>query len=747
MNLQSYRAPADRPGQGLRAGRLALLLASAAALAPSLVWAADVADEADTTTSVEEVIVTAERRAESLQRVPVAVSAVTANEVEKAGVVTVQQLQSLSPGLVLTQQINASTPYLRGVGATQGGAGTEATVSTYIDGVYIGPTLGGIFSFNNIERIEVLRGPQGTLFGRNATGGLIQVHTRTPSSDRQFKIGATAQNYQLYTGTLYAAGGLTDTLAADVALYAKTQGKGYGRNLTLNQEVNYGEEVAARTKWVYRPTDDLTVTLAADYDWRNDDSGMWRNIFPGTVGLGGTRPAPRARDVQSDVPRRTFQTQGGASLKVEYDLGWATLTSLSAFREYLTKIDYDQDNTPLRVVLATFHHSDSTYQQEFLLQGDTERLKWTAGLFYYGDATDHKLSIRSAVAPASNFIQIGYLTTDSYAIFGQGTYNLTDTTRLTLGVRYTRDEQQFAGNRYALPGNPRPAGTVLVSLAGAKDSVEKVTYRVALDHQFSERVMGYASYSRGFKTGGFNINDLTQAPIKPEILDSIEAGLKSELFDRRLRLNLSAFHYDYKDIQAQSSTAGITLTLNASRGKLYGGEAEVEFVPSVPVGDLRFRGTLAYLHARYKSFPGSPIFVPVPGVCTPAPASTGPATGGNLTCVGDVSGNTMVRSPEITATVSANYRLPVGEGTLDLGADIYHSDSFFWAPDNRLTQPSYTLLNGQVAYEFGNGLRVRAFGRNLTNKLYYYWVFSSSLGDGAYPAEPRTYGIGIDYKF
>jgi iron complex outermembrane receptor protein len=724
---------------------LALLLTSALA-APGVSWAADAAATGSTGT-IEEVIVTAQRREESLQKVPVAVTAVTSKEVEKAGVASTDQLQTMVPGLVMTQQISASTPYLRGVGATQGGAGTEPTVSTYIDGVYIGPTLGGIFSFNNIDRIEVLKGPQGTLFGRNATGGLINVLTKTPGQRPELMVSAIAENYDRYSGNFYGSHPLGSDWAADLAIYGISQGKGFGRNVTLNQEINYRDEFSVRTKLASGELGKLKVTLSADYDWRGDDAGLYRNIFPGTVGLGGTHPAPNARDAQSDVPRRVNLTQGGVSAKLEYDLGFATLTSLTAFREYLTKMNYDQDNTPLRVVFATFHHSDKTYQQEFLLQGSTKRLNWTGGFFFFSDSTDLHLGIASAISPASNFLQQAYLTTDSYAVFGQVDYDLGFATKLSVGLRDTWDSQHFAGHKYATVGNPLGAGTIINGLAGADNSINKVTYKVSLDHQFTDDVMGYVLFSHGFKTGGYNINDVTQAPIRPETLDDVEGGVKSELFDHHLRLNLSAFHYDYKDIQVQSSSGGITQTLNASSGSLYGGEAEADLVVPVPVGDLRLRGTLAYLHAVYDSFPNSPIYVPAPAVCTPTPHSTGPAVGGNVTCVGNVSGNTMVRSPKVTATLSADYSVPVHGGVLDMSMDYYHSDSFYWQPDNRLQQPSYDTLAAQVSYTMPNGVRLRVFGKNLTNALYYYWGFSSSLGDGAYAADPRTYGVAVEYRF
>lgn len=722
----------------------ALLLATTAMIGPSLACAA----EAPSDNRVEELIVTAERREESLQRAPLAVTALSAAALENSNITSTGGLTTLAPALVMSQTVNASQPFIRGVGSQNTVSGTEASVATYVDGVYIAAVAGSIFGLNNIKQIEVLRGPQGTLFGRNATGGLIQITTNSPSQARELRFSGAYESYDTWTGNAYTAGAVTKDLAADLAVFAYDQGKGYGRNLTRGNEVNKRKEINARSKLLFTPNDDLKVTLAADYGWQDSDVGSTRAIYPGTVAVGGFRPTADPYDTASDGPPRGFQTQGGASLKIEYQLGDLTFTSLTASRDYLTKIDFDQDNTPVRLAQAYFHDSDTTWQQEFLLQSGHQKLEWTAGAIYFSDVSRLDVDFSSPVSAPTNFKLFGKTSIDSYAVFGQANYSVASGTRLTLGARYTHDTQRVNGGRKALAGNPQPAGTILLFRDDLEDKVGKVTWRVGLDHQFKDNLMGYASVSRGFKTGGYQVADVVSPPIKPEILTAYEAGVKLDAWERRLRVNLSAFHYDYKEIQTQQiSAAGLVTIINAASASVDGGELETEFVPPVPVGDLRIRGTVALLRARYDSFPNGPIYTPNPGVCTPTPHVTGPPTGGNRLCVGDLAGNRLIKAPDQTASIALDYTIPVGTGEVEAHADYFVTSKFYFMADNRIKQPSYGVGNAQVAYRTADGTRVRLYVKNFTDEAFYVGGLSTTLLDYVILAPPRTFGIGVDRKF
>jgi iron complex outermembrane recepter protein len=330
---------------------------------------------------VEELIVTAERRESSLQNVPVTVTALPAAALEGSNITSIEGLTTKVPGLLMTQTLNASQPYMRGVGAENTVPGTEASVATYVDGVYVASITGSLFGLNNVKRIEVLRGPQGTLFGRNATGGLVQVITADPSYDPQGNVSVSYGTFDTWTGDACVTGPLSKTLAADFAVSGVNQGEGYGRN---GNEVYKRRELNGRTKLRFTPADNLTATLAVDYGAQDGECRSTRSIAPGTVAFGGFRPTANPYDTISAGGPLGTKAQGGASLKIEYQFGGVNLTSLTASRSYLSRFDFDQANIPLALAQAYFHDPERTWQQEFVLQGSKPRLDWTAGAIYFG---------------------------------------------------------------------------------------------------------------------------------------------------------------------------------------------------------------------------------------------------------------------------------------------------------------------------------------------------------------------------
>jgi iron complex outermembrane receptor protein len=332
--------------------------------------------------------------------------------------------------------------------------------------------------------------------------------------------------------------------------------------------------------------------------------------------------------------------------------------------------------------------------------------------------------------------------TNSYAGFAQGTYSITDSTRATIGLRYTHDTRQLDGVRYAAAGNPLPVGTVLLTSASLSDanrkpSFNKLTWRFALDQQITRDVLVYASASRGFKSGVFNVNTPNLPAVQPETLDAYEAGIKSDLFDHVLRLNVSAYYSNYSNIQLTANLSGSPQLINAAKGRIKGVDAELTFAPRLPVGNLEIRSAVSFLDAKFTSFPGGPNFVP-----RPAPA------GGNVQTFADFAGNYFQSAPRFTSTVSTSYDLPVGPNRVGISATWYHNGGFFWDPQNRVRQDGYDLLSGQLYYAFGGDrFKLRTYVRNLTNKRYFSFVSVSTTGDLGIPAPPRTYGVAFDFNF
>lgn len=687
--------------------------------------------------TLEEVMVTAQRRSESLQRVPITVTVVTSNDLAKAGVAATSDLAVRVPGLTLTQNRTVVTPYLRGIGTQNSTAGEEGSIATYVDGVYVPSLSGANFAFNNIERVEVLKGPQGTLFGRNATGGLLHIITKEPSHTPALDGGIGYGSYDTWTASTYGTTGLSDRVAVDLAGFFTHQAEGWGRNLNIGGDVNLRDEWALRSKLLFAATDALTLRLALDYDKRDSDIGNSRGVWPGSVLIGGTtRFRGSIYDVQNGVPRRAHFEQWGVSLKADLEVGDATLTSTTAYRYSNNFGLLDQDGTPTKYVDAYFTELTRSAQQEFLLVGQRGSLDYTGGIFlFYSKAGVDPLGLRSVVLPVQNRDRIDRITTRSYAPFVQGTYHFTDATGVTAGLRFTRDEREIDGRDVATAGNPLGAPGVTLTSTHQEANFNKVTWRFAVDHEIRDDVLGYASYSRGFKSGVYNSANFLQAAAEPETLDAYEVGVKSDLFERKLRLNLAAFRYKYTDIQLFRVEGGITTIYNAAAGRTNGADLEAVWLPTVPLGRLQIDSAVSWLDGEYTSFPLATF-------TTPNPA------GGNILSLGDAKGRSMIRTPDWTATLSADYSVPVSFGELGFNVSYYYSDGFYWDPDNRLLEPSYDLIGAALSWtSVGGAWRVSAFGRNLTDETYFGQTTTSNFGDQTSPGAPRTYGISFNRRF
>ena len=684
---------------------------------------------------VPEIVVTAQRRAQLMQEVPISITTMTASELADAGIARTDALVQITPGLVMNRQLSGAVPYLRGVGNPSIQPGVESPVAIYVDGVYYAAAAGNIFSFNNVQRVEVLRGPQGTLFGRNATGGLLNVTTRDPSPDASIEGTIGYGNYNTLHGTIYATGG-SDQLAADIAIYGTDQMDGFGRNTVTGEHVNRNREIAVRSKLLWLPSPDHQVTLSGDWSRDRTDFGTVLGVYPGGIAIDRSTFAGNPYNSRTNWPDRAKIDNWGVSLKYEGDLGFATLTSITAYRDVAFDLLLDQDGTPVPLVNVTVTDRFDSLQQELILVGDGARFDWTAGLFYFESFSGYvPLNVRSPIVAPLNFNTETREWTKSYAGFAQGTYAIGDRTRLTAGFRYTVDQRHVVGQQLAQAGSPLPVGTILAT-ADAREDFPKLTYRFAIDHDLTPDVLIYASLDRGFKSGLFATGSVSSTPVRPEILDAYQAGFKSDLLDRTLRLNLSGFYYDYKDIQLNRIENGAGILLNAARGRSYGGEVEMTFAPRLERGALQLTMNLSLLDAKYTSFPNGPIFTVNP-------------LGGNVQTAGDLSGNRMIRSPEWTLNLGINYTVPLGAGALELSGNYYHSGAFFWEPDESVVQPSYDLVNAQIGYTFGpeERFRVRLWGRNLTNQSYYIYGVANTLGRSGSAASPRTYGAEFGFRF
>ncbi|MCK9564127.1 MAG: TonB-dependent receptor, partial [Bacteroidales bacterium] len=428
--------------------------------------------EAPRFTALEEIIVTAQRRQESLQEVPIAVVALTADALEQRGVADTIALPEAVPSVKYTSSGPSGIFFIRGVGNSNAGLGEEGANAFYVDGVFMPDLFQSVLMFNNIDRVEVLKGPQGTLFGRNSSGGLIHVITREPEHETRASLKLGYANYDRATTQAYLGGGLTDTLSADIAITTANQGDGWGRNLTTGADAGKGWHWGLRSKLVWTPTDSARFTLAGDYmKLSSDTSNLW-HLPPGATGMGfppspATVRAPLGGsgfNVASDHPTNTRIRVGGASLTAEFDLDWATLTSITAARQLTNDSGIDVDSGPLPLLGIVLDSETSSFQQEIrLASSETDPFGWQTGVFFLRSSAEltgtttsglliqHHPQFSLLPFPVTGFADFVEQTIESVAVFGEGSYAFTPTTRVIAGLRYTRDEIDLDARQELMP--------------------------------------------------------------------------------------------------------------------------------------------------------------------------------------------------------------------------------------------------------------------------------------------------------
>jgi iron complex outermembrane recepter protein len=680
--------------------------------------------------SLEAIVVTAEKRPEWLQNVPIAITAITADAMRARGVTNSSDLASVVPGLDMSQQLFNATPFLRGIGSPNSTIGEEPAVAVYVDGVYRPSLPGAIFNFANVERVEVLSGPQGTLFGRNAVGGVINVITKDPDQAPSADIGAGYGNYETVNGSFYGTSGITDNLKADLSAYALNQGKGFMTNVFNGQLVGKERDLNFRSKWVLTIDSNTQAKLSLDYDDHTTATGI--NMGP----IGASRLADGKQSfgfytTDSNYPPLGRTEQWGGGLTVTHDFGWANFVSISSDRHLTSHLSVDQDQTPIPLVNVAYSAPEITYTQEFqIISPQDSKIKWIGGLYYFNDKAAYAPLYLSGIAflPLPYLDKYGQEKTQSYAAFGQATGNLGFDTNLTLGYRFTDDRRSVFGYNFTDPVVLPPNGIFPGTTGSGTATFRKSTYRISLDHDFSNDFMTYISYNRGFKGGLFN----TQAPllpaVKPETLDAFEVGEKAQFFNRHLQLNSSAFYYKFTDIQAQSISAGVVYLLNAASAHVKGFEAEAEWIP---IDRLDIQATASYLDATYTSFPNAPTNTPRPNGVT------------------DATGNTLPHAPRWTFNTGLQYTIPSSSGSYRLGTEVSYNNGFYWDPDNVIRQPSYTLVNASVLWKSLDGkYDLSVWGKNLAGAKYYVYATSQALGETGAPAFPRTFGftVGLHLK-
>ena len=742
----------EKPGLSLTA-----VLLTAAVSVPQLALA-----------QLEEIVVTAQKRAESQQEVPIAISTITAEALAATGVNDTDDLGLATPGLQMNQGGVGNIPFIRGIGSQDATPGQDNSVSTYVDGVLQSSVTGSAMVFNNVERIEVLKGPQGTLFGRNTTGGVINIITKDPTAETAFDVNASYGNYETVSAGLYGTTGITENLAADIALYYTDQGAGYGKDVSTGRDVNKREdEIDVRSKWKYTG-EGFKTTVILGYSEYSDDMGYARGVpFNGSAkgrldyqGL----PAPSDKwDIRNDT--RAYADFKNANGSLRFDKSFAPLdfVSITAWmrNEANTYCDNDWSAAYFNNAEIDFYERTVTQEFQFLSNDPDARLKWIGGLFFFDQSAwgDYRIvgtQLQATPGPPLgpgpiNTLELnGHIKSNSYAVFGEATWAFTDQTHFTAGLRWTRDKRKFDGGNKLLLGaladplenfdDPNGVLVVIRSPDDVKETWSEPTWRLVLDHRLTDDVMVYASYNRGFRSGNFitaysQAPGVAQEPFDPEFVDAYEVGLKSDLFGGSVRFNSAVYYYDVKDLQLQILQGVSTITQNAAKAKIKGGEVELTWAPNE---ELTLSAGTAYIDGEYKDFRNAVSNVPLPeGGSAPLPVSI------------DASGAQIAGVPQWALTASIAYDRRLESGNYGASLRATYNDGFPWEPDGRLTQPTYTLLNASLSWRApSDKWGVQLTGRNLLNE-YYAVTARSATGQGDFQAagKPRTYYVTFDYKF
>ena len=716
-----------------------------------------------------DIVVTAQRRAERLQDVPLSVTAVQGAALAEAGVGKATDIKMVASSVDIPITNGYVSPYIRGVGTRALGPGVESPIALYVDGVYVGNGA-SVLSFSNVERIEVLKGPQGTLFGRNATGGLIQVVTRDPKSELSGDASVSYGNYDTWSTSAYVTGGIAEGVSADIAGYGTWQGKGYGTNLFNGQDVyKTNHDYGFRTKWLLEPSDTVQIRLSADYSNLKSSQNALR-VTPGTLPMPRTGPAYGGDEWDTNVNTQPLmkQKQGGASMRIDVDLGGFSLVSTTAYRKSRFDLNFDLDltarddlgNTAAGKAYSQIQR-DHQFSQEIQLLSATDadsKLNWNLGLFYYNAKGEYDpFTIRYSGQllggnPGTGFFDTltgsPWQKTESLAPYAQASYEFLPNTRLTAGLRYTYEKREVGGSAIAFlstTGAVVPAFSVFAAPIPSMNA-RKATWRIALDHKFSDDVMVYASQNRGFKSGGFSVLELGAKPYQPETLDATEVGFKALVLDRKLRFEGAAFYYNYKNVQVYSTTEVGLQIKNGGKARIQGLEFEMS---ARPLQGLTLNAGYTYLDTEWKVFNNAPINIP-----NTTPAFVGR---GNIQIPGSVAGNDLPSAPHHVFNASASYAMPIGDNKLTFNGSYYYNSGYFGESDNTARQDSYSLVNASVRFALPDDrLSLTVWGRNLTDEavdIYPTHTQQVRVSGVAYSvqrsgyAPPRTYGVTVGTKF
>ncbi|MBB5391018.1 MULTISPECIES: TonB-dependent receptor [unclassified Herbaspirillum] len=742
--------------------------------------------------ALQTITVNARRRDEDPQKVPVPMTVLNGATLENQRVYQLQDLQQLLPStsISLAQPRQASIS-VRGIGANSGNSdGIDSSVGIYLDNVYLGRASMAVTDLLDIDQVELLRGPQGTLFGKNTTAGVLNIHTRQPSFERDNSVEASTGSNGYYQTKAILSGPISDTWAGRLTVSQTHQG-GNVDNLANGEKLNGGTRRGIRGQLLYQPDDRFSLRLIGDYSEENSSNGVsvFYNAGPTINGVNkylassaqlGNRPVtdPSLYQVNFDADQHVSVRQGGASAEANWKLDSGfKLTSITAWRFW----DFKPDNGAFTPVLSNYgvQVEDSQFSQEIRLASPIGgAFDYVAGAYYFNQRLSNRtffnygpkadLGIVGANFGVLNNVTLispGQVDTDSYALFGQGTWHVTQRLDVTAGVRGTYEEKR-GWVRRDTPHNANPAtapfwnafGLTPYDSGNLKIGNFSPSALLNLAYKIDDNVLGYATLSHGEKSGGLSIVGVSNAPtlgsgsllIGPERANAAELGIKSALFDQRLHINANLFWTGINNYQATAflpSPSGINLPTLVNVGKVRSRGAELD-IQAQPLKGLTLGFNTSFTDATYLSYDKAPC-----------PAEIANAAGAPSSC--SLSGARVADVPRWSASLSAQYRHHVSDNV-----DHYVAGSYAWrssargAADNSVYSeiPAYGLLNLATGLRLYQGdsksWELSLWARNVLDKRYYLSVYSAGAGtqaSGLYynaaAGQSRTVGATLRYNF
>jgi iron complex outermembrane receptor protein len=695
---------------------------------------------------LETIVVTAQKRAENLEDVGMAVAVFSGEALLEAGVTDAMQLQTVVPSLVYVSTGYSAQPYLRGIGTRQFAVGLEPSIATYIDDRYLARPFAAIFDMLDIQRVEVLKGPQGVLYGRNAAGGAIRAITTDPSGEPSLELAGRVGDYGAQRVRVTAGGPLSDKWRAQLTGAAERR-DGFATNLVANGRPTADDidRTAYRGKLLWDVTDAVTAKLALSWwkfkDWTGRDltaAGV-PEANRGVALYGGVTSYERDQFATA-LSGDNDLSEAAADLRFDIRLDRLDLVSATTYTDHAFNqtLDVDASSTTL-IDLVASEQSETWTQEVQLLSRNEANLSWLAGAYLYRQDATNLYVFEDAVSaqpefPVGTDLSNGLqaVLTENYSVFAQVAYPFNDRWTGTLGARWSQEQKTAT-----LVTVPQAVLNAPAPYADTRDW-DQLTPRVALEYR-SDFGLAYLSYSRGFKSGGYNYPASLNSVLNPETLDSYEIGVKSNVANDRVRLSSALFFYDFEGLQVTRGGAGTFLTTeNAASARVRG--LELDVTAALTPG-LSLNAGIALIDSEYTEYTAG-VLVPL---LTPPFGST-PLPGGL-----DVRGQSLLRSPKRAASIGLRYERPLASGgRIPLSVDYSYKGDYYFdfspvAATEWLRQDAYSVLNVRAAYAaVRDRWEIGIWGTNLTDAIYYEDAVLTSASSRVSYADPRMYGV--DFK-